>query len=89
MTHYHFASWPLHPIRFPVAFTDIINIEIVSVFTIWLIKFLIMRIGSFGLYRKVQPAVIGVLLGYVVGLLLSLFIDIVWFPGRGHNVHNW
>jgi hypothetical protein len=41
------------------------------------------------MYRKMQPAVIGVLLGYAAGVSLSLVVDVIWFPGQGHNVHNW
>ncbi len=87
--HYHFPTWPLHPIGFTVAYTDIINFEIVSVFLIWLIKTLLMRLGGFELYRRMQPAVIGILLGYAAGVSLSLVVDVIWFPGQGHNVHNW
>ena len=87
--HYQFPAWPLHPIGFTVAVTDIINLQITSVFMIWLIKSLLMRLGGFEMYRKVQPAVIGVLLGYAAGVTLSLVVDVIWFPGQGHNVHNW
>ena len=87
--HYHFPAWPLHPIGYTVAYTDIINLEITSIFAIWLIKSLLMRLGGFETYRKMQPAVIGVLLGYAAGVALSLVVDVIWFPGQGHNVHNW
>ena len=87
--HYHFPSWPLHPIGYTVAYTDLINYEIASIFAIWLIKSLLMRLGGFEMYRKMQPAVIGVLLGYAAGVTLSLVVDVIWFPGQGHQVHNW
>ena len=86
---YHFPGWPLHPIGYVVAFADIINFEITSIFTIWLIKVLLLRLGGFEMYRRMQPAVIGVLLGYAAGVTLSLVVDVIWFPGQGHNVHNW
>ena len=86
---YHFPSWPLHPIGYTVAYTVLINYEITSSFAIWLIKSLLMRLGGFEMYRKMQPAVIGVLLGYAAGVALSLVVDVIWFPGQGHNVHNW
>ena len=87
--HYQFPSWPLHPIGYTVAFTDIIQIEIVSIFMVWLIKWILLKMGGFELYRKTQPVVIGVLLGYAAGVALSFIVDITWFPGRGHNIHNW
>ncbi len=86
---YHFPGWPFHPIGYIVAFADIINFEITSIFMIWLIKVLLLRLGGFELYRRMQPAVIGVLLGYAAGVTLSLAVDMIWFPGQGHNVHNW
>ena len=72
-----------------MAFTDIIQIEIVSIFMVWLIKWVLLKMGGFELYRKTQPVVIGVLLGYAAGVALSFIVDITWFPGRGHNIHNW
>lgn len=86
---YHFAGWPFHPIGYIVAYADIINFEITSIFMIWLIKVLLLRLGGFDMYRRMQPAVIGVLLGYAAGVTLSLAVDVIWFPGQGHNVHNW
>ena len=59
------------------------------VFIIWLIKSLLMRFGGFELYRKMHPSVVGVLLGYAAGGSISLLVDVLWFPGQGHNVHNW
>ena len=87
--HYKFPTWPLHPIGFTIAYTDIINYEITSIFIIWLIKSLLMRFGGFELYRKMHPSVVGVLLGYAAGVSISLLVDVLWFPGQGHNVHNW
>lgn len=87
--HYQFPSWPLHPIGYTVAYTDIIQIEIVSIFMVLLVKWILLRMGGFELYRKTQPVVIGVLLGYAAGVALSFIVDVTWFPGRGHNVHNW
>ena len=89
LLYYHFPSWPLHPIGYTVAYTDIINFEITSIFMIWLVKTVLMRLGGFEMYQKIQPAVIGVLLGYAAGVTLSLVVDVIWFPGQGHNVHNW
>jgi hypothetical protein len=87
--HYQFPGWPLHPIGYTVAYTDIIQIEIVSIFMVWLVKWMLLRMGGFELYRKTQPVVIGILLGYAAGVALSFMVDVTWFPGRGHNIHNW
>lgn len=87
--HYRFPWWPLHPIGYTVAYADIIVIEIVSIFFVWLIKGILLKLGGIELYRKAQPAVIGVLLGYAAGVAVSFFVDMIWFPGAGHQVHNW
>ena len=27
--------------------------------------------------------------GYVIGVVLSGLVDVIWFPTQGHNVHDW
>ena len=87
--HYRFPWWPLHPIGFTIAYAEIIIIEIVSIFLVWLVKWALLNIGGIELYRKAQPVVIGVLLGYATGVAISFMVDMIWFPRAGHAIHNW
>ena len=87
--HYRFPWWPLHPIGYTVAYAEILVLEIASIFLVWLIKWLLLKIGGIELYRKTQPIVFGVLLGYAAGVAVSFAVDFVWFPNGAHGVHNW
>ena len=87
--HYRFPWWPLHPIGYTIAYAEIIALEIVSIFLIWLIKWILLKLGGIELYRKTQPIAIGVLLGYSTGVAISFIVDFIWFPGGAHGVHNW
>ena len=41
------------------------------------------------LYRQAQPFFIGMLVGYVLGVVLSYGADVIWFPNNGHIVETW
>ena len=87
--HYRFPWWPLHPVGFTIAYAEIIVLEIVSIFLVWLVKWVLLNIGGIELYRKAQPVVIGILLGYATGVAISFVVDMIWFPRAGHAIHNW
>jgi hypothetical protein len=57
-----------------------------SIFLAWLIKFLLMRFGGVGLYRKTQPLFLGILVGYVLGVAVAYVVDSVWFPDSPHVI---
>jgi len=40
-------------------------------------------------YERAKPFFVGTLVGYVLGVTFSFIIDIIWFPGAGHQVHHW
>ncbi|HCR16874.1 MAG TPA: hypothetical protein DIU35_05270 [Candidatus Latescibacteria bacterium] len=87
---YRLPWWPLHPIGFALAGTGTsVRYTVFSVFLAWVIKFIILRIGGAMLYRRYRPFFLGVLIGYTAGIGLSLFVDIIWFPGAGHNIHGY
>ena len=82
---YRFPWWPLHPIGMPVGICSYPMTTIVfSIFLSWLAKWVIMRSGGIGLYRRAQPFFIGLILGYFTGIGISFVIDMIWFPGQGH-----
>ena len=40
-------------------------------------------------FVQLMSVVIGLLVGYILGVALSAFIDMGWFPERGHYVHRY
>ena len=59
---------------------------ILSVFVTWLVKLIVLRLGGIALYRKAKPFFIGMIVGYTLSLIASLIVDLIWFPGQGHNL---
>ena len=87
---YRFAWWPFHPIGFALSGTSTyVRYGVFSVFLAWAIKFFLLRMGGATMYRRYQPFFLGVLTGYTAGITLSLFVDIIWFPGGGHSIHGY
>jgi hypothetical protein len=89
LCHHSFHWWPLHPIGWGVAQTWGITMIVTSVFIVWLVKALILRFGGTRLYRQAQPFFIGMIVGYVLGVVLSYGVDVIWFPNAGHVVETW
>ncbi|MDA0745728.1 MAG: hypothetical protein O2954_04370 [bacterium] len=87
--HYRLPWWPLHPIGFPIAHAWSTQLAIFSIFLVWAIKAILLKIGGVTLYRKWQPAFLGLLAGYALGVTLSFVVDVIWFPGQGHAIHGW
>ena len=85
---YRFAWWPLSAIGMVVPLTHAIH-SIFTIFLSWGIKLIIMRIGGVALYRRTRPFFLGLLVGYAMGILVSYFVDQIWFPGQGHGTHSW
>ena len=81
--------WRLHPIG--LAMGSMINTTALAlpVFIAWTLKSLILRFGGVQLFRRGSVFFIGLIVGYVAGVCLCSFVDAVWFPGKGHLVHDW
>jgi hypothetical protein len=88
LTH-RLPAWPLAPVGFTVAFADITRLLMFSLFLAWLIKMLLFRIGGVTIYQRVQPLAWGVLVGFCAGVFLGFIVDVIWFPGQGHSLHEW
>ena len=89
LAHHNFHWWPLHPIGWAVAKTWGIGMIASSIFIVWFIKALILKLGGTKLYHQAQPFFIGMLVGYVLGVTLSYCVDVIWFPNSGHIVETW
>ncbi len=88
LMRYRFTWWPLTPIGMVVPLTHAVH-SVFSVFMAWGIKSIILRIGGVDLYRRLRPLFLGLLVGHALGVILSFFVDQIWFPGQGHRTHSW
>lgn len=86
---YRFPAWPIHPIGFPIAAADTTHYMFISVVIAWLIKSIILKIGGVQAYERGRPVFLGFIAGYALGIAESFFIDWIWFPGAGHQIHGW
>jgi len=87
LVQYRFPGWPLHPIGFPIAATS--ELMPFPVFFTWLIKVILLRIGGVEAYERAKPIFLGIVAGYALGILIAFFVDWIWFPGAGHQIHSW
>ncbi|MBT4140218.1 MAG: hypothetical protein HOE48_20045 [Candidatus Latescibacteria bacterium] len=84
---HRFVWWPLHPVGLAVSGTHLLRHISFTIFLTWLLKLVVMKIGGPSVYRKSQPLFIGLLVGYVLGVVFSTLLDVIWFPEQGHRVH--
>ncbi len=89
LMRYRFAWWPIHPLGFAVCMALPVKMGAFGVFLAWFIKLVVLKVGGITLYRRSIPLFIGLIVGYVVGIGLSLVVDSIWFMGQGHQVHWW
>ena len=83
---YLFPGFPLHPLGFTIAANAITQNIVVSVFLIWAVKNLLMRLGGLERYRKTTPLFLGLFVGYLAGVSLGVLVDILFFHGEGHEL---
>lgn len=87
---YRYPSFPLHPIGFVFPATVVSRRLVTSVFLIWLVKTVILKLGGLERYRKATPFFLGLLVGFMTGIALNVLVDIIWFNGQGHEIHvSW
>ena len=56
------------------------------VFLTWLLKTILIRVGGVRLYQEVQPLMIGIMVGYVLGAAVAILADVLYFPGSIHEL---
>jgi hypothetical protein len=83
---YRSPGFPFHPIGFAAGRISPVTQVILPIFLAWFIKSIIMRVGGSQGYRKARPFFIGLILGHFMGAGISFVIDMIWFPGQGHNI---
>lgn len=84
---YQFPGFPLHPIGFVFPATVVSRRLVTSVFLIWLVKTIILKLGGLERYRMATPFFLGLLVGFMAGIALNVIVDIIWFNGQGHEIH--
>lgn len=86
---YLYPGWPVHPIGFAIAGSNVVRVVTFSIFLAWFVKAILLRTGGVSLYKRAQPVFIGILAGYALAVILSSVVDAIWFPGQGHVIHTW
>ncbi len=86
---HRFVWWPLHPVGMAISGSYLARRTGMTILLAWLVKLVMLKVGGPSFFRKSRPLFIGLLTGYVLGVALSAFIDILWFPERGHSVHRY
>ena len=86
---YRFAWWPIHPVGMAISGSYLARRTSFTIFLAWLIKFVMIKVGGANVYRQSRPLFLGLLVGYVLGIILSAGIDAIWFPERGHVIHQY
>ena len=85
---YHW--FPLHPVGVAFQRERATWMYWSSLAVVFVVKWCLLKYGGQKAYRSGKLFFYGVGLGYVGGVLLSMFVDFIWFPGqRLHTVHNW
>ena len=74
--HHRFHFWPLHPVGFGIVTTYAADMAFFSIMIVWFAKSIVLKLGGVPLYRKGQPLVIGILVGYVLGVFLTFIFDV-------------
>lgn len=79
--------WRLHPIGFSIASVGQVQWTVLSLFTAWAIKVLLIRFGGLMLYNRAKPFFVGLVVGHFSGAGISFVIDVIWFHGQGHSLY--
>ena len=89
LLRYRLSWWTLHPIGLAIQAHYGTTKTLFSIFIVWSMKSILMRIGGVQLYERWKPFFIGLLAAQAFSTALVFLIDVIWFPIRGHNVHNF
>ena len=85
----YFHWFPFHPIGLAFQHTFGLRLYWFSLFIVWIVKITLLRYGGTGAYRAGKPLFYGLAIGYVIGVIFSMVVDLIWFPAEGHRMHGW
>ncbi len=88
LVRYRAPWWPLHPIGLAIQGHFGTSRIGMSALLAWAIKSGLMRLGGVGLYERGKPFFVGLLAGQALSTAVVFVIDMIWFPLKGHSVHN-
>ncbi len=81
-----FAWWPFHPVGMAIGDVGgVVRNAFLPIFLAWLLQIVLIRIGGVRMYQAAQSFFTGVILGFLMGVALSLVVDAVFFPGTPHR----
>ena len=89
MLRARFHWFPIHPIGLIFQSTHAAWWYWVNFLLIFIIKLTLLRYGGVKAYVAGKPFFYGLGIGYVAGVIVSTFVDTIWFPSAGHRVHAW
>jgi hypothetical protein len=81
--------WPFHPLG--LAFQNTIGLQFyaLSIFLVWAAKGAILHFGGPRAYQQGKPFFYGTVMGYCIPVGIGMLVDLIWFPGAGHIVHDF
>ena len=89
LVRYRAPWWPLHPIGLAVQGNYGVTKTWISTFIAWAFKWILVHMGGPQLYERGKPFFVGLLIAQAVSTMMVFWVDWIWFPFRGHNVHNY
>ena len=86
---YWIPSFSIHPIGFAIGASLIMRSSASSIFIVWMVKSIILKLGSLARYRQYSPLFLGMMVGHTFGIGLGVLVDAIFFPGEGHKLNRW
>lgn len=86
---YWIPTFSIHPIGFAIGASLIMRSSASSIFIVWLVKSIILKLGSLQRYRQYAPLFLGMMVGHTFGIGLGVLVDALLFPGEGHKLNRW
>ena len=78
-----FHWFPLHPEGVAFQYTIVGIVFWFSLFLAWAVKVLLLRFGGKSASVAGKPFFYGLAIGYVSGIIVSVCVDLIWFPTGG------